>query len=683
MRVLVLRKFVSPGRAVCGDLAAGILDGRDAPDMAKDQIEGTKARPPRSRFGAWLGAGLRDPRSWSLFGCVAVVLLLAAPMVVYCPRGTSSCQLSLTHLGSTDDQRYFAALWEAMRVTIRDFNQWPSWNPYHCGGIVLYQDPQALFPGPLFLMTFFWLPTAVGIKIWIFTHLLCGALGARALVVDRGGNAAEQVLGATLMAACGFMAEHIGGGHLAFTPFLFLPLIIWALRRALRDIRYAVLVAALFALADIEGGTYPVPLMAAAVAFECLARLGSAADRRGLARVLPLAAVLFVLFAGIRIVPVLHYLREHPRLMPLDDRISIPEVFGFWTTRVHGRGVAGHPYVWPEYDDYIGVVPVALMLAGVTLAIFARDGSVDSRRERRIDLLIFVGLVWCALGNISGLSLFGVLHRLPIYASLRVPARFLGPAMVGFGLLAAGALSAARRVLEGRGLSARAARALFAAELILVGFVAIDVGLTNQRVIQQGIDPLLSQAPARTDFFQNGGANYSRYPTFPVAGFGTRNCYSALEWKAAPGIVDGRVAQARIEPPVLGTVTEVGWSPNQIDLEVRLDAPATVIVNQNYESGWRADLDGVAATVGAFVAPEGRFWDIRALPRGLPAKGAIGLLAVRVPAGIHHLILRHRPAGLWLGLLLSLVGVALAIVIVRRASPSVEEDSPVAGRLVG
>jgi len=114
-----------------------------------------------------------------------------------------------------------------------------------------------------------------------------------------------------------------------------------------------------------------------------------------------------------------------------------------------------------------------------------------------------------------------------------------------------------------------------------------------------------------------------------------------------------------------------------------LAAPATVIVNQNYESGWRADLDGVAATVGAFVAPEDRFWDIRVRPRDLPAKGAIGLLAVPLPAGIHHLILRHRPAGLWLGLLLSLIGTALAVVIVRRTSPSVEKDSPVAGRLVG
>ena len=64
------------------------------------------------------------------------------------------------------------------------------------------------------------------------------------------------------MAACGFFAEHIGGGHLSFTPFLYLPLILWAFRRGLRDVRYGVVVAGLFAVTVLEGGTYPAPLMA-------------------------------------------------------------------------------------------------------------------------------------------------------------------------------------------------------------------------------------------------------------------------------------------------------------------------------------------------------------------------------------------------------------------------------------
>jgi hypothetical protein len=623
---------------------------------------------------------------------VAIALALSAPMIVFCAGG--ACRFSLDRLGTTDDWRHFSMLWEAARVALSDFHQFPSWNPYHCGGLVLYQHPESPFPGPLFLLTYFWLPTAVAMKLWIFAHLVCGTLGARALVADRGGNAAEQLLGAAVMAACGFFAEHIGGGHLSFTPFLYLPLIVWAFRRAIRktgnpdrvpgpsreglrraepgfvhaigDVRYSVAVAGLFALTVLEGGTYPAPLMAVALAVECLARLGSEDDRRAMARALPVIAVLFVLLAAVRLLPALHYLREHPRLEPLDDGLGLGEVFSFWTTRTHARRMPGHGYVWPEYDDYVGIVPVALMLVGLLVALFARDGA---RRERRIDVAVFVSLVWCALGRIHGPALAVLLHALPIFRSLRVPSRFLGPAMIAFGLLAAGALGVGRGALEKR--RPRLLRVALALELALVVGVVLDICLTNQRVIQQGLDPGVPQTPASADFFQNTGADYSRLPTFPVQGFGTRACYVALEWKPAPGITDGRGAQARVEPPSAGAVVETSWSPNRLELDVRLDAPATVILNQNYETGWHAKNgqggnDG-PATVGAYVVPQQRFWDIRARPAELPVKGAIGLLAVSLPAGARHLVLIHRPPWLWLGGFLSLAGLVLAAVIVRRA----------------
>jgi hypothetical protein len=211
-------------------------------------------------------------------------------------------------------------------------------------------------------------------------------------------------------------------------------------------------------------------------------------------------------------------------------------------------------------------------------------------------------------------------------------------------------------------------RAALALELVLVVGVVVDICLTNQRVIQQGLDPRMPQTPASADFFQNTGADYSRLPAFPVDGFGTRACYVALEWKPAPGISDGRGTQARLEPPAAGTVIQTSWSPNRLELDVRLDAPATLILNQNYETGWRAKdgADG-EATVGAYVVPQRRFWDIRARSAELPVKGAIGLLAVSLPAGARHLVLVHRPSWIWLGGFLSLAGVALTAVVLRRA----------------
>jgi hypothetical protein len=233
--------------------------------------------------------------------------------------------------------------------------------------------------------------------------------------------------------------------------------------------------------------------------------------------------------------------------------------------------------------------------------------------------------------------------------------------MVGFGLLATAALAAGRRLADGRG--PRVALAARVIALVLVLGIALDICLTNQRVMQQGLEPILPRGQASADFFQNSAADYGRLATYPVAGYGTRGCYVALEWKPAPGIVDGRVPQARLEPPTAGTISPTRWSPNRLAFDVQLDAPAVVIINQNYESGWQ--VNG-GETVGAYVAPERRFWDIRAHPSDLPAKGAIGLIAVPLAPGTHNLTLSHRPPWLWPGAFLSLAGLVLVAAIVGR-----------------
>jgi hypothetical protein len=231
---------------------------------------------------------------------------------------------------------------------------------------------------------------------------------------------------------------------------------------------------------------------------------------------------------------------------------------------------------------------------------------------------------------------------------------------------------AGRDALGRRGIGPRALRVALALEVLLVVGVAVDVTLTNQTVIQQGLDPVLPSRPASADFFQNGAASYSRFATFPVSGFGTRACYVPIEWKTAPGITDGRGPQVRLEPADAGTVTQASWSPNELVFDARLAGPGLLVVNQNYETGWGLEGAEAGETVGAFVVAQNRFWDIRARPSELPAKGAIGLLAVKLPAGDHHLVLRHRPPGLRLGILLSLAGVGLSIVVLRRRAKSAQ-----------
>jgi hypothetical protein len=312
------------------------------------------------------------------------------------------------------------------------------------------------------------------------------------------------------------------------------------------------------------------------------------------------------------------------------------------------------------------VIPVALLAAGILVAIFQRDGE---SRQRRIDLVFLAGLVWCALGNIPGPSAFGLLHELPIYTSLRVPSRFLGPAMVGFALVVTSAFMAARARLAELGVRPQLRRAFAIAQILLVAAIAVDVCVTNQARLQQGMDPPLARDRASADFYQ-AATDYGRFPTHPVRGIGTRQCYVPLEWKPAPGIVDGKVPQQWIEPATAGQIVPLRWTPNRLEMAVNLKAPGVVIINQNYESGWQIVAGPTTAEIGAYLTGTHHQWPRSSGVVGETPTPPVGLLSVAMPAGHNRLELRHRPPALAGGVVLMILGVGLAIAALRWLTPA-------------
>lgn len=573
--------------------------------------------------------------------CAAVAVVFAIPMARVCAvdGGSLRCFTTALNTPSTDDWRAFAGAWEAGRVALRDFGQLPSWNPYHCGGVVLFSDPQSPVTGPLFWL-FLGLPTALAMKLWIVLHLVAGALGARALVKDYRGNTAEQVLAAAVVSACGFCAEHFGGGHLSFTPFLLFPWVLWAHRRALGDPRWSVLTASLLALTVYEGGTYPLPLMLVGLGADVLSRLGHTSERRAMVLSLPLTALLFVGLSAARLVPILAFLSEHPRLMPLDDQMTVAEVVQAFTARTHDRAFAGHTYVWPEYGDYIGVVPVVLFAIGIVTAVIARDSRT---RDRRIDLGLAAVMIWCALGNIPGFSLFGLLHELPVYRSLRVPSRFLYPATVALSLVVARVLIDTRETLDRHRARRFLVSAFVFAECALAVGVSYDLAKTNGPRLQVGADPVIARAPASRTFTQRTDLDYRRWPTFAVQGVGTPMCYVAFDWPVSRELRFGDVQQQQLSPPDAGTVNATSWSPNTLRFTVNLSTPAALVINQNTDTGW-------ATNVGTIDPGQ-------------------SLLTIELPRGRHELVVTHRPRWFWPGLSLTLASLALLVLIARKCTP--------------
>jgi hypothetical protein len=129
--------------------------------------------------------------------------------------------------------------------------------------------------------------------------------------------------------------------------------------------------------------------------------------------------------------------------------------------------------------------------------------------------------------------------------------------------------------------------------------------------------------------------------------------YAATEVVAA---TDSRQAVAMLSRAPLGPVVVEGCCPvagsaqadvirraaGEVDLAVEAQSPATIVVQQSYQPGWEAEIDGRSAAI-------------------LPAN--VLFQAITVPAGNHLVTLRYRPASVPIGAAMTAIGVAALILL--------------------
>jgi hypothetical protein len=392
-------------------------------------------------------------------------------------------------------------------------------------------------------------------------------------------------------------------------------------------------VGALFALAIYEGGANPVPLMAVAVLADSLPRLGRRRDRVALVRSLPLAGVVALMLAAPRLLAMHRVLGTGPAALPADG-LTLDGLFDSWFA-YSAPAAWDRPYGWDEYAAHIGWIPVALMLGGAAAAFV---GSPGRHRDRRVDdLALFAILLWLAFGTTPKVSLYAGLHRLPVYSQLRVPSRFMFPAVVALAMLAGHGLL----FLRSRQPAWFPRLEWFVLVAVVCDLAVADAWAVRGATVPNEYVASMATGPAADHFTQAPG-NGTDDPANPTRGQGAIECYHpqyAMEISSA--LVSGDVEQQWVLPPEAGRVRAVAWTPNRIELDVQLVRPARLVVNQNDDPDWRASEGGRTSENG--------------------------LLAVDLASGERRLMLSHRPYAFWPALLLATLGAVLAVWIGRTA----------------
>jgi hypothetical protein len=559
-------------------------------------------------------------------------------------------QTPISH-GINEDWDWQLGFYEACRIALMDHGQLPAWNPYVQGGVPLLANPESPFLYPPFALILLF-GSSAGLKLWVLFHLV--ALAAACWWAGRalGLGPIESHLPGILALCSSQLPHQTAIGHIMYLPLCWLPLAWIASRKG----RWRL--AGLCLAMPILAGAHHVFIYALLLlAVDALARMID--PRRAWVLGLWLLLNLLLLGQGWAFWPMaalglvaLGWQRPHPKGVPWRALLMVAGAV-LLATMLCGPKLATVPTLWaraerlaPQLtfaiaDDYgplralqvlLGQVPrpsahngqnvlfspVPLVLAGL--------GLVQAlRRKPSVALagLFFLNIGW---GGATPVNLLQGLHRIPPWDHIRVVERYGAVWTLFLGFFAAWALWGLWRLRRPGWLR-------WVLTPLALAAVAWHVHVAAPEAARHyHLGPGQAHAiPPAGDFVQVD----DELTTWEAmrANRGKPRCWTTA-WLDDPGPVLAREDEGYRGEVYLddGTPVPATITPNR----VRFEAPRAgrLVVNQNAFEGWRF--------------------------QGRPAGTLEGLLSVEVPAGEGELV--YRPPGLWLGLLMSILGLVVLLV---------------------
>jgi hypothetical protein len=502
-------------------------------------------------------------------------------------------------LGSNDwDQHLF--YYGVVLKNVVEYGQMPFWNPWYCGGNVMWQNPQVAILSPVYPLSAF-MSLQMAMKVNIVLHYWVGLIGMHVLLTRIIGVTFLPVVIylATLVAASGAPAIHLRVGHSVFLPGFYLPLQLYFFFKALKtgEWKYVLLSASTLALMIFNGGTHILPMSIAAIG--CFALVAAVARRNW--RPLAFAAAFGVAglaYSAPKLLPVVEFVTgeyfwdtrnptEHPDLVTTDILI---QTYMTPTQNVRER-LPMQRHGWHEYGNYIGAGSAAVLIVGLLCALVRRSSA-----DRWFGLALAVTAIFMfvlSLGEFSRYAPASLAQHVPLFSSFRIPSRYTIP-FLQFAALAVGWLM--------RSWWDRLEALPFSKVAIAVAAIVLSAQVFA--INRWNLKGVFDLAPFDTSFAWNSGPRHitvdgesSPYtPDSPMlrALMSDRsffNCYESLQ------LARGAVADRPIvfDEGEAGRVTDVEFTPNHVSFTLQ-DGPATrVVLNQNWSPGWSTTLGSIGA----------------------------------------------------------------------------------------
>ncbi|MCC6502793.1 MAG: hypothetical protein IT362_06640 [Deltaproteobacteria bacterium] len=528
--------------------------------------------------------------------------------------------------------------------TIAEFGQFPLWNPYYCGGNAMLASPESNFLAPSFIFVLLF-GEVVGVKLIIAFYAVMGFIGMYLLSRVLGMKRASSLVPAVIFMTSSWFALRISEGHSSFLPFGLMPFVAAMYIKALDEknwLKWAAAASFFYAWMILGGGVYPFTVTSMFLGAYCLLSIIRTRSIKPVIALISIVVMAFLLSA-VKAIPQYEFMSSFPRKTEAVEYHSI-ELLGKSLFSRNQRVVTqtedfylkagetkeeynktfwsgARPWGWHEYGAFTGFAAFVLFVA-----------SIVSIRRAWPWILISVGALLMSLGEFSPIDIWSILHRLPVVSSLHGSSRVMPLFVFAFAIAAGFALS---RFEEAVGKKSKLAGSLLAVAVVAIVFV--EMFTVSQSVLK---DAFIERAPVvvKNDSFRQivvAEPTKVNYRSF-LSNTGVLNCYDTMRppIKAVPfGDDTGRKNPGYMGEAFLssgkGTATVAYFSPNLVVVEADPVAKDTLVLNQNYFKGWKAD--------------------------GADALDHWGLVAAKVEAGKKQVVFRYSPSSFKVGLVISAI----------------------------
>lgn len=519
-----------------------------------------------------------------------VRLLVPALLVLWFGRHLLT---HLTDYGSGDwDQHLF--YYGSFLKNLLEHKQLPFWNPWYCGGNVLWQNPQIPLISPVYVLALF-LPLTVAMKFNILLHYYIALVGMNFLGAKLFKIRSFPLLlvGSSIFVFNGFFALQIAEGHTWIFAFAYIPFAFYFFHRSLchnklKDILYC---AILLTLMVFSAGIYPVFYLVLFCGLYFLIRWIRNPSLRTIRSVL-LLGLFFMGLSGIKVAPMMAFTKQHPRVSTHKEWVhpkSLEKVFVGRTQSIKKRRVIPEQqWNWHEYGCFVGYGLVVL-LALALLYCFLRPTYLSLLSA----LGVFFFLV-IYLGRFSEWAPYALWDHIPFVRSLRVPGRAMILWTFSAGLCLFYLLKRLEQFLFHR-------RGLFFVPTFLLLVLTADLFTVNSPIFLESVGiPASRVAPPKNKTFP------PYQVVFDIGRYGaSSSLYKAmLQNKSVWNCLEPQQAHRghKLGYPLVfatknATIQNIRFSPNVVTFDAQVKQKTTIYLNQNYAQGWKFSLPHTDVTM--------------------------------------------------------------------------------------